>query len=120
MGEAIGSIYLRDQNVPIPVPRGRNHTDNEEVPLRSYEPLQEPGNWVEGVLKHGSSRDLAVGGVKFVRRGTKSSWSRRSTVSKRHIRASQYTRVESFVNGDWRTKTLVALILYGRLSGRMK
>src|ERR1022692_3575721 len=38
-----GSVYLSDQKVSVTVPRVRNRQTNEEVPLASYERLQEPG-----------------------------------------------------------------------------
>lgn len=41
-GEQGGSIYLRDQKIPIMVPRVRNKTANIEIPLEVYQKLQEP------------------------------------------------------------------------------
>ncbi len=41
-GSQPGSIYLRDQKIPIEVPRVRNKKRNEEVSLESYQKLQEP------------------------------------------------------------------------------
>ena len=41
-GSQPGSIYLRDQKIPIDVPRVRNKKRNQEVPLKTYQKLQEP------------------------------------------------------------------------------
>lgn len=41
-GEQGGSIYLRDQKIPIMVPRVRNKAANIEIPLQVYQKLQEP------------------------------------------------------------------------------
>jgi hypothetical protein len=57
-GKQWGSVYLRDQKVPIEVPRVRNQQEDKEIRLRSYERLQEPRNGDEGVLRrilHGLS-----------------------------------------------------------------
>ena len=41
-GSQPGSIYLRDQKIPIEVPRVRNKKGNKEVTLKTYQKLQEP------------------------------------------------------------------------------
>ena len=45
-----GSIYLADQKVPIHVPRVRDRLRNQEVPLPTYERLQEPRALDTGLL----------------------------------------------------------------------
>jgi transposase-like protein len=50
-GEQPGSVYLRDQKVPIPVPRVRNKLRNIEVPLEYYQKFQEPYAGDEQVFK---------------------------------------------------------------------
>ena len=87
-GKQWGSVYLRDQKVPIPVPRVRDRQGGKEIRLRSYERMQEPWNGDEGVLKrilHGLScrnyeRCAEAVPEVFGLSG--------STVSKRYIRAS--------------------------------
>lgn len=46
-----GSVYLLDQKVPIMVPRVRNKLRNAEVPLESYQRLQEPYQGEEQVFR---------------------------------------------------------------------
>ncbi len=41
-GKQAGSIYLRDQKIPIEVPRVRSKKENKEVPLETYKKLQSP------------------------------------------------------------------------------
>ena len=41
-GSQAGSIYLRDQKIPIDVPRVRNKKQKKEVSLETYQKLQEP------------------------------------------------------------------------------
>ncbi len=50
-GRQSGSVYLRDQKVPIDVPRVRNKLLNVEVPLEYYKRFQEPYQGDEQVFK---------------------------------------------------------------------
>lgn len=50
-GDQPGSVYLRDQKVPILVPRVRNKLRNMEVPLEYYQKFQEPYQGGEQVFK---------------------------------------------------------------------
>ena len=87
-GKQWGSVYLRDQKIPIPVPRVRDRSGGREIRLRSYERLQEPWNGDDGVLKRilcglscrSYERCAEVVPEAFGLSG--------STVSKRYIRAS--------------------------------
>jgi hypothetical protein len=36
-GKQDGSVYLRDQKLPIKVPRVRNTLTNQEIPLQAYQ-----------------------------------------------------------------------------------
>lgn len=45
-----GSIYLADQKIPIAVPRVRDRLRNQEVPLPTYERLQQPRALDTGLL----------------------------------------------------------------------
>lgn len=50
-GDQPGSVYLRDQKVPMLVPRVRNKLRNAEVPLEYYKRFQEPYAGDEQVFK---------------------------------------------------------------------
>jgi putative transposase len=50
-GNQPGSVYLRDQKVPILVPRVRNKLRSIEVPLQYYQRFQEPYQGDEQVFK---------------------------------------------------------------------
>lgn len=57
-GRQNGSVYLRDQKVPISVPRVRDVEANKEVPLEIYQRLQKPVDDDGGALRkllHGLS-----------------------------------------------------------------
>jgi transposase-like protein len=87
-GKQGGFVYLLDQKLPIEVPRVRDQGERKEVPLRSYERLQEPRGGDEGVLKrilHGLSCRSYEACAEAVPEafGLKG-----STVSRRFIRAS--------------------------------
>lgn len=41
-GSQPGSVYLRDQKIPIMVPRVRNKLFKEDIPLQTYQKLQQP------------------------------------------------------------------------------
>jgi transposase-like protein len=45
-----GSVYLADQKIPLVVPRVRDRRRNQEVPLPTYERLQEPRTLDAGLL----------------------------------------------------------------------
>ena len=72
-GKQNGSVYLRDQKVPIQVPRVRNTTTNEEVQLKSYQRLQEPSanddqtvlKLLHGLSTHKYSRSASLAGEVF-------------------------------------------------------
>lgn len=50
-GKQGGSVYLMDQKVPVDVPRVRNKLRNMEVPLVSYQKMQEPYRMDEQLFK---------------------------------------------------------------------
>lgn len=50
-GHQGGSIYLRDQKVPIEVPRVRDKGQRKEVPLKAYQRLQRPYKGDKGLFK---------------------------------------------------------------------
>jgi transposase-like protein len=116
-GKQWGSVYLRDQKVPIQVPRVRNQPEGKEIPLRSYQQLQTPREGDEGVLRrilHGLSCRSYERCAEAVPEAFGLSG---STVSRRYIRAS--TRklkdlCERRLEGD----DFVALILDGKVFGR--
>ena len=116
-GKQWGSVYLRDQKVPIPVPRVRDQQGGKEIRLRSYERLQEPRNGDEGVLKrilHGlSCRSYEVCAEVVPEVFGLSG----STVSKRYIRASA-RELRRLCERRLEGYDFVALLLDGKTFGR--
>lgn len=72
-GKQNGSVYLRDQKIPIEVPRVRNRQTNEEVRLAAYERLQEPWGGddqtimklLHGLSTHQYERSVGLGAEVF-------------------------------------------------------
>ncbi len=115
-GKQWGSVYLRDQKVPILVPRVRNRREGKEISLRSYERLQEPGNGDEGVLKrilHGLSCRSYEACAEAVPEAFGLSG---SAVSKRYIRASS-RELKKLCERRLEGYDFVALILDGKTFG---
>jgi transposase-like protein len=115
-GKQWGSVYLRDQKVPIQVPRVRNQPEDKEIRLRSYERLQEPRNGDEGVLKrilHGlSCRSYEVCAEAVPEAFGLSG----SAVSKRYIRASA-RELKRLCERRLEGYNFVALFLDGKIFG---
>jgi transposase-like protein len=115
-GRQWGSVYLRDQKVPILVPRLRDQGKGREIRLRSYERLQEPRNGDEGVLRrilHGlSCRDYEACAEAVPEAFGLSG----STVSKRYIRASA-RQLKKLCERRLEGYDFVVLILDGKTFG---
>ena len=115
-GKQWGSVYLRDQKIPILVPRVRNQQEDKEIRLRSYERLQEPRNGDEGVLKrvlHGLSCRSYEACAEAVPEAFGLSG---STVSKRYIRASA-RELKKLCERRLESYDFVALFLDGKTFG---
>ena len=50
-GKQRGSVYVKDQKIPIIVQRVRDTINDKEVPLSAYERFQQPTNVDEGLFK---------------------------------------------------------------------
>ena len=115
-GKQWGSVYLRDQKVPILVPRVRNQQEDKEIRLRSYERLQEPWNGDGGILKrilHGLSCRSYEACAEAVPEAFGLSG---STVSKRYIRASA-KELKKLCERRLEGYDFVGLILDGKIFG---
>ena len=115
-GKQWGSVYLRDQKVPILVPRVRNRREGREIVLKSYERLQEPQNRDEGVLKrilHGLSCRSYEACAEAVPEAFGLSG---SAVSRRYIRASA-RELKKLCERRLEGYEFVALLLDGKSFG---
>jgi len=115
-GKQWGSVYLRDQKVPIEVPRVRDRGERREIRLRSYERLQEPRDGDEGVLKrilHGLSCRRYEACAEAVPEAFGLSG---STVSRRYIRASA-RQLKELCERRLEGYEIVVLILDGKSFG---
>lgn len=115
-GKQWGSVYLRDQKVPIPVPRVRDRQGGKEIRLRNYERMQVPWNGDEGVLRrilHGLSCRSYERCAEAVPEAFGLSG---STVSKRFIRASA-RELKKLCERRLEGYDFVALLLDGKTFG---
>lgn len=112
-GSNPGSVYLGDQKVSVMVPRVRNRQTNQEIPLKSYHELQQPGVVdevsLQRVLKGISQREYEEAAIRVPATfGIK-----RNSVSKRFIKASA-RKLRAFLERDLKPYDFVALILDGK------
>lgn len=111
-----GSVYIKDQKVPIVYQRVRDTINNIEVPLSTYERLQSPHREDEGLLKrviHGLScrnyRECAeaIPGALSLSP---------STVSRRYIRASE-RKLRELMERPLGGYDFVAIVMDGKRFG---
>lgn len=115
-GRQRGSVYLRDQKVPILVPRVRGRTGEVEVPLETYHRLQEPFREDEGVMRRillGLSCRNYAGCAEAIPEAFGLS---PSTVSRRVKRATE-RKLRALCERNLEGYDLVALILDGKAFG---
>ncbi len=87
-GKQRGSVYLRDQKLPVLVPRVRAREGGPEVSLRSYQLLQRPFREDEGVLRR-ILRGLSCRDYRACAEAVPEAFGlSSSTLSRRYVRAS--------------------------------
>lgn len=108
-----GSIYLGEQKVPVSVPRVRDRVANREVPVTTYQQLQQPRAFDQGLL-HKILGGLATREfarcVETVPEGFGLS---ASSVSRRFQRASS-RQLQALLDRPLDTDDFVAVVLDGK------
>jgi putative transposase len=108
-----GSIYLADQKLPITVPRVRDRLRDQEVPLQSYERLQQPRAVDMGLL-HKVLGGLSTREYERCAEAVPEAFGlSASTVSRRFIRASA-RKLRELSERHLEGYDLVALMLDGK------
>ena len=108
-----GSIYLGDQKIPIEVPRVRDRLRNQEVPLPTYERLQEPRALDTGLL-HKVLGGLSTREYERCAEAVPAAFGlSASTVSRRFIRASA-RKLQELSDRRLEGYDLVVLMLDGK------
>ena len=87
-GEQPGSVYLGDEKFRVAVPRLRDTDKNQEIPLQSYDSLQNPRALDQGLMKKILLGLSAARYEETARTIPEAFGLSKSTVSKRFIRAS--------------------------------
>jgi len=115
-GKQQGSVYIKDQRLPITIPRVRDTIGNREVPLSTYERFQEPSRLDEGLLRrvvHG----LSCRNYKECAEAIPGAFSLSpSTVSRRYIRASM-RKLRELMDRRLDRYDFVAIVLDGKSFG---
>lgn len=115
-GRQQGSVYIKDQRIPITLQRVRDTINNREVPLSTYERFQEPSRLDEGLLRrvlHGLScrnyRECseAIPGALSLSP---------STVSRRYIRASM-RKLRELMNRRLDGYDFIGIVMDGKSFG---
>ena len=83
-----GAIYLADQKIPMKVPRVRDRLRGQEVPLQTYERLQQPRALDTGLLQKGLGGLATREYARCAEAGPAAFGLSASTVSRRFKRAS--------------------------------
>lgn len=108
-----GSVYLGDQKVSAVIPRVRNRLTNQEIPLKSYQRLQQPGVVDEMALRRVlngiSQRRYERAAVQIPATfGIK-----RNSISRRFIKASG-RKLREFLERDLSPYDFVAVVMDGK------
>jgi transposase-like protein len=112
-GENAGFIYLGDQAVSVVVPRVRNRRTNQEVPLRSYQRLQDPG-LIDQVVLNRVLKGLSQRSYEEAAIQTPATFGiKKSSVSRRFIKASG-KKLRQFLERDLSVYDIVAIVLDGK------
>lgn len=112
-GSNPGSIFLGDQKVRVKVPRVRDVVENQEVPLASYQRLQNPQVIDQVVLSR------VINGISQKKyesaalEATKTFGIKKSSVSKKFIRASA-KKLREFTTRDLSGHDIVAIFIDGK------
>jgi transposase-like protein len=108
-----GSVYLGDQKLPVRFPRVRNVHTNAEVPLKTYEKLQQPRDLDAGLLRR-VLVGLSCGRYRECAETVPETFGvSRATVSRRFIRASA-ARLKALMERDLTGEDFVAVFLDGK------
>lgn len=112
-GQNPGSVFLGDQKVRVNVPRVRDMRADEEVPLKSYQRLQDSG-YLDEVALARVINGLSQGKYERAAEHVPETFGiKKSSISRKFIRASA-KRLEAFLNRDLSAHDIVAIFIDGK------
>ena len=112
-GQNPGSVCLGDQKLKITVPRVRDIRAGREVPLHSYERLQNPAHLDELALSR-VINGISQGKYERAAESVPETFGiKKSSISRKFIRASG-KRLEAFINRDLSQHDIVAIFIDGK------
>lgn len=112
-GSNPGSVFLGDQKAKVQVPRARNVVTNEEIPLASYERLQNPQMLDDMALArviHGMSQRNYEQAATHV---PETFGIKKTSICRRFIRASA-KKLKEFMERDLSGHDIVAIFIDGK------
>lgn len=112
-GQNPGSVFLGDQKVKINVPRARDVRRGQEIPLKSYERLRDPGRIDEvalGRVINGISQGKYERAAEHV---PETFGIAKSSISRKFIRASSQ-KLKEFMSRELSGYDIVAIFLDGK------
>jgi transposase-like protein len=112
-GRNPGSVYVGDQKLRVDVPRIRDVVAGREIPLESYERLQNPAHLDEIALSrviNGLSQAKYERAAEHV---PETFGIKKTSISRKFIRASA-KRLEAFINRDLSQHDIVAIFIDGK------
>lgn len=112
-GQNPGSVFLGDQKVKINVPRVRDLSLGQEVPLKSYERLQKP-DYVDKMALSRVINGVSQGKYERAAEHVPETFGiSKSSVSRKFIRASA-KRLQEFLTRDLSCHDIVAIFIDGK------
>lgn len=112
-GQNPGSVFLGDQKVQINVPRVRDLSLRQEVPLKSYEKLQKP-DYVDDVALSRVINGISQGKYERASEHVPETFGiSKSSISRKFIRASA-KRLQEFLERDLSAHDIVAIFIDGK------
>jgi transposase-like protein len=112
-GRQRGSVYLADQRVPVAVPRVRDQARQMEVPLATYQALQQPRALDEGLFRRVLAGVACREYAACAEAVPEALGLSRSSVSRRFVRASA-RRLQALQERSLADERWVALLLDGK------
>lgn len=112
-GSNPGSAFLGDQKVEIQVPRVRNTKTNKEVPLKSYEALQNPSTINDSVMRQVINGISCRKYEKAALNVSETFGIKRSSISKKFVQASS-KKLKKLLERDISQENIVAIFIDGK------
>jgi len=113
-GSNPGSVFLGDQKVGLRIPRLRNRKTNQEIPLQSYEALQNPSTINDAVLRRVINGISCRKYEQAVQSIPETFGISKDAISNKFVRASS-KKLNDLLNRDLSKEDIAAIFMDGKL-----